>query len=129
MDTASRLAHLRRAQRYARLLDTWFRIPGTRIRLGLDSLGGLIPGIGDAAGLVAAFIVYHEANLAGVSKPVLTRMLGNIAVDAAIGLVPVVGDLADIAFKANRRNVDLMREDLERQGLYPGEQPRDLRRR
>jgi len=128
-------ASLRRVARLAYWLDDRFRIPGTRRRLGLDGLLGLVPGVGDAATtLIAAYILLEAARL-GVPRAVLARMLANVGVDFAIGLVPLVGDLADLAWKANRRNAHLLREHLMagRGGAAPAaalpESPRRLAER
>jgi Domain of unknown function (DUF4112) len=111
-------AALRRVARLAYWLDDRFRIPGTSRRVGLDGLLGLIPGIGDTATtLVAAYIVIEAARM-GVPKRTIARMLGNVGVDYVIGLVPLAGDLADLAWKANRRNARLLHDHLtaERSG-------------
>jgi len=105
-------AALRRVARLAYWLDDRFRIPGTRARLGLDGLLGLIPGIGDAATTAIAAYVIVEAARLGVPARTLARMLANLGVDFAVGLVPVAGDLADVAWKANRRNARLLRDHL-----------------
>jgi len=103
---------LDRLERLARLLDAEFRVPGTRIRFGLDGLMGLVPGIGDAAGLVlSAYIVLEGWRLA-MPANMVARMIANIVVDAALGSVPVAGDLFDFAFKANLRNLQLMRRHV-----------------
>jgi hypothetical protein len=103
---------LQRVARVAYWLDDRFRIPGTSRRVGLDGLFGLIPGIGDTATtLVAAYIVLEAARL-GVPKRIIARMLANVGVDYFIGLVPLAGDLADLAWKANRRNARLLRDHL-----------------
>jgi hypothetical protein len=103
---------LRRVARLAYWLDDRFRIPGTSRRVGLDGLLGLIPGIGDTATtLVAAYIVLEAARL-GVPKGTIARMLANVGLDYMIGLVPLAGDLADLAWKANRRNAQLLRDHL-----------------
>ncbi len=103
---------LRRLERVARLLDSAIRIPGTRFRIGVDGLLGLIPGVGDVAGLgLSAYIVVAAAR-AGASTKTLIRMLANIGVEGIVGLVPVLGDAFDIAWKANERNVALLRADI-----------------
>jgi hypothetical protein len=90
---------LQRVARLAYWLDDRFRIPGTRLRMGLDGLLGLIPGIGDTAtALVAAYIVL-EASRLGVPKGTLARMIANVGIDFIIGLVPLAGDLGDFAWK------------------------------
>lgn len=103
-----------RAEQLSRLLDTAVGIPGTRIRLGLDALIGLIPGIGDAIGLLLGGWFLLEGARTGAPGSTLLRMAGNLAVDALVGVVPLLGDLLDIAFKANRRNAKLLIEHLDR---------------
>ena len=106
------LARLARLRRLARLLDSAIGIPGTRFRVGLDGLLGFAPGVGDAAlGLVSLYIV-NEARKLGLPRHKLLRMLGNVVMDVAAGSVPVVGDLFDMAFKANLRNLDIIEDHL-----------------
>lgn len=98
---------LARARALARLLDSAVGIPGTRIRVGLDALIGLIPGAGDIAGAVlSGYIVLHAARR-GASRAVLWRMIANVAIDAAIGTIPILGDLFDVGYKSNMKNVQL----------------------
>ena len=106
------LAALRRVRRLADLLDTRFRIPGLPSRFGLDGLMGLLPFAGDSASLLLSLYIFVEARRAGVRKRALLRMAANIAIDFLVGLVPLVGDIFDIAWKANRRNADIMQVDL-----------------
>ena len=88
------------------------RIPGTGIRLGLDPLVGLIPGVGDAAGaLVASYIVFEGLRFE-VPPSTLLRMLANVAIDALVGTVPVLGDIFDVAWRANLKNVALIEHHL-----------------
>lgn len=95
-------------QRWATLLDAAFGIPGTRIRFGIDALVGLVPGAGDAlAGLFSAGILLQAARM-GVPRVVLTRMLFNALLDIVVGAIPFLGDLFDVAWKANLRNVRLL---------------------
>jgi len=103
---------LHRVARLAYWLDDRFRVPGTRWRVGLDGLLGLIPGIGDTAtALIGAYIVLEAARI-GVPKAMLARMLANLGLDYVVGLVPLVGDVGDIAWKANRRNARMLRDHL-----------------
>ena len=96
----------------ARKLDARFRIPMTGIRIGLDGLIGLIPGIGDTlAALPSAYLVLRGWQL-GARKRVIARMMGNVGIDYAVGLIPLVGDLADIGFKGNFRNIALLKAEL-----------------
>lgn len=99
----------------ARNLDSRWRIPGTGIRFGLDAVAGLIPGVGDvASALVSAHIIYHGHRI-GAPGHVLARMAGNVALDTVVGSVPILGSVFDLFFKANNRNVRLLRRHLERQ--------------
>jgi len=100
-------------ERLARVLDELIPIPGTRIRVGLDSLLGLLPAGGDvAAGLLSTWIIV-VAMRAGAPPAVLLRMGSNVLLDTLVGAVPLLGDLFDVAFKANRRNVDLLGKYLD----------------
>lgn len=94
----------------ARVLDTAVGIPGTKFRVGLDALLGLIPGAGDAVGAALSGYIILAAARAGAPRAVLLRMVGNVAVDTLVGAVPVLGDLFDVAFKANARNVRLLEQ-------------------
>ena len=93
-------------------LDSKFEIPGTGIRFGLDPIFGLLPGIGDTLSAIPAGHIILTAHRLGASPSVLLRMLSNVAIDVVIGFVPMLGDLLDLSFKANRRNVALLREHL-----------------
>ena len=97
---------------FAQWLDAGFRIPGTNIRFGLDPLLGLIPGAGDAAGAVLAGWIFVEAIRLGASRATLLRIAGNVALDAVLGAVPLIGDVFDFAWKANLRNVRLLERHL-----------------
>jgi len=111
------LATLNRLERYADLTDSRFRIPFTKIRFGIDSIIGLIPVVGETIGLVLSLYLLREAFKLGVPTSLKLKMLCNVLVDWVIGLVPIAGDIADVAFKANIRNIKLLLEhiDLERQ--------------
>ena len=102
-----------RLQRVAHVLDDLFRIPGTNFRFGLDALIGLLPGGGDVAGGVMSAYTLLVATRVGAPISVLLRMGGNIAIDAIVGAVPLLGDLFDAGFKANRRNVDLLQRYID----------------
>src|SRR5215468_10786498 len=106
-----------RLDRLATLLDTALVIPGTNIRFGADAVVGLVPGIGDVVTtLLSAYIVY-EASRLGAPAHLIARMIANVAVDSMITAVPVAGSVADVFFRANRRNMRILREWLEREGL------------
>lgn len=110
-ETARRLVRLRRV---AWVIDGALRLPGTRFRFGLNSLIGLPPGFGDAAlALLSLYFVVEAARL-HVPKQVQGRMLVNIAVEFGIGAVPVLGDLFDMVWKANLRNVALLERHFAR---------------
>lgn len=103
------------SRRIAWLLDDVFRVPGTRLRFGLDPVLGLLPGAGDlVGGGLSAWIVITAARL-GASPAVLLRMGGNVALDVIAGTVPLIGDLFDAGWKANRRNLAI----LERYAAEP----------
>ena len=101
-----------RLQSLARLLDSAIRIPGTGIRLGLDSIVGLFPGVGDVAGAAMSGYIVLAAARMGVSPAVVTRMILNLGVDTLVGTVPLLGDLFDVGFKANTRNAALLDRHL-----------------
>jgi Domain of unknown function (DUF4112) len=93
----------------AALLDDFFRVPGTRIRFGLDPLIGLLPGLGDAISGVASFLIVLAGWQRGLSKVTITRMIANIGVDTLVGSLPFLGDMFDVAWKSNRRNLELLK--------------------
>ncbi len=103
-----------RLDRLATLLDNSIRIPGTRIRVGLDGLIGLVPGIGDSLMLLISLYVVLRARMLGAPLSIILQMLVNVALDFVVGSVPVLGDIFDIAFKANIRNIDLLRDWMSR---------------
>jgi hypothetical protein len=100
------------ARRLAWLLDDIIRIPGTNIRFGIDPLLGLLPGGGDLAGGVLSGYIILAAARAGAPPTVLVRMAANVLLDAVAGVVPLLGDLFDAGYKANRRNAVLLEEFL-----------------
>lgn len=121
LDATGKRATLEHLDRLTYWLDDRFRVPGTGFRVGLDGLVGLVPGVGDVAtNALTAYIVYRAWRL-GIPRSVLLRMLGNLGIDTVVGIVPVAGDLLDFGFKANRRNVRLLRRHLgERLDRRPG---------
>jgi hypothetical protein len=111
-----RAAAIRQLELLARLFDSSIPIPGTTFTIGLDGLIGLVPGIGDlVGGAVSSWVIYQSARL-GVPKAVLARMVLNMGVDLGLGAVPLVGDLFDLGWKANSKNVALAVTHLKRGG-------------
>ena len=98
-----------RLEQMAKLLDNQFRIPGTNMRFGLDGIIGLIPYVGDIAGFLVAGILMRMMMQKGAGPLIMLRMLGNVVLDALVGTIPFLGDLFDFGFKANRRNVNLLK--------------------
>jgi hypothetical protein len=115
-DNTRRDSAVRRLDALSYVLDNSIPLPGTNRRFGLDAVIGLVPGFGDAAGsLMSAYIVVQAARL-GAPASSLVRMLLNVGVEALVGAVPFAGDLFDAWFKANARNVTLLRRELDRPG-------------
>jgi len=109
-------------RRWARLLDSQFRIPGTRLTFGLDPIIGLVPGVGELVGPVFGLVVMVHAWKMGVPKVIMARMLVNAGIDAIAGIVPLVGDVVDLFWKANLANVRLLeRHAFERQAVRPAD--------
>jgi hypothetical protein len=106
-------------RRWANLLDSAFPVPGTRIRFGLDAFVGLVPGIGDLASPVFTAMILLQAARMRLPRLVQARMVLNAAIDMLLGLLPMAGDLADVAWKANLRNLALL-ERHARPGAQPG---------
>ena len=111
-DPASRL---RRVRVLAQLLDNSITIPGTRRKIGLDPIVGLIPGIGDLIGAVLSAYIILEAARADVSGFMLMRMVTNVALDTLLGSIPVVGDAFDAVWKSNTKNVSLLERHVAKQ--------------
>lgn len=109
--SVSDLADGSRSKSLANVLDEWFTIPGTRIKIGLDPIIGFaFQAFGDAASAVAGSFILREAIVRGVPRKVLVRMGGNLFLNAALGSLPLVGDAFSIWFKSNARNYALLRE-------------------
>ena len=104
---------LARITALTKLLDSAFLIPGLNRRVGLDAVIGLVPGIGDAVSTLLASYIIWEARQLGLPRWKIARMIGNVAVDTAIGAIPVAGDAFDLFFKANERNLRIVREHLK----------------
>ena len=106
---------LRQLQALADWMDSKFVIPGTKIRFGLDSIIGLIPGLGDTASAAVTAFIIAKAGKYNLPFHVKMRMAWNGFLDWLVGLIPFFGDIFDVGFKANRKNVALIVEHLERQ--------------
>jgi hypothetical protein len=119
--TANPFGNLTHQQRIARLeamaklLDVAFILPGTKVRYGIDGLIGLIPVVGDVIATALSLWLVREARALGAPWHVTARMLGNVAIQGVAGTVPVAGDAFDVLFRANIRNVRLLRRWLEKQ--------------
>ena len=105
---------LERLQTLSRLLDNAFVIPGTRYRFGFDALIGLVPGLGDAASAVFSSYLILQASRLGAPRSVVSRMIANVAIDTVVGWVPLLGDLFDVAWKSNVKNMALLEQHLSR---------------
>ena len=119
--SANPFGNLTREQRLARLdavaklLDIAFILPGTKIRYGVDGIVGLIPVVGDIIATALSLWLVREARALGAPWHVTARMLGNVAIQGVIGTVPVAGDAFDVLFRANMRNVRLLRRWMDKQ--------------
>src|ERR1700736_6749061 len=119
--SANPFANLTREQRLARLdavaklLDIAFILPGTKIRYGIDGVIGLIPVVGDIIATALSLWLVREARALGAPRAVTARVLGNVAVQGVVGTVPVAGDAFDVLFRANMRNMRILRRWMEKQ--------------
>ena len=105
---------LARLDAIAKLLDVAFIVPGTKFRYGIDGLIGLIPVVGDIITTAISLWLVREARALGAPWHITARMLANVAVDGVVGLVPVAGDAFDVMFRANMRNVRMLKRWLDR---------------
>lgn len=97
----------------ARWMDTLFEIPGTRIRFGLDAIVGLVPGLGDLLTTLVSLYILGAARRYGVPRSTMLRMAANVAIDAAVGALPLLGDVFDVFWKSNVKNVALLRRHVQ----------------
>jgi hypothetical protein len=106
-----------RLEAVGRLMDGAFVLPGTNIRLGLDAVIGLVPVAGDViSGLVSSYLIW-EARQLGAPRWLIARMMANTLLDTTIGAIPLVGDAFDLMFRANMKNMALLRRHMEKRGL------------
>lgn len=126
----SKSAHTNRTiaelSKIAHLMDEIFVLPGTQVRFGLDGIIGLIPGIGDLIGAGFSFYIVYKAALLGAPVTTLARMALNIIADVTIGAIPLAGDIFDIGWKANRKNLNLL-DGLDPYRLKPRTGPEVVR--
>lgn len=115
MSPEERRKKAERLDRLAHWLDDRFEIPGTGIRFGLDGLIGLLPIVGDTATNLVSLYLVLEARRLNASAWTILRMLFNVLIDWLVGLIPLVGDIFDIGFKANRRNIAILKRELDKQ--------------
>ncbi len=119
-DHAESEAALARVEALATLMDSAIKIPGSNFRIGLDAVIGLVPVIGDLISQVIASYIIWEARRLGVSRWTMARMIGNSAIDTVVGAIPLVGDAFDIGFRANMKNLALLKAHLARNGYARG---------
>lgn len=105
---------LRRMDVVAHVLDTAFAIPGTKQRVGIDAIIGLVPGIGDLVTTVLSSYVIWEARQLGLPRHVIARMLVNLGIHGVVGSIPIAGDVFAALFRVNRRNMRIVRAHLDR---------------
>ncbi len=103
-----------KVDRLATVMDDWIRIPGTKIGFGWDAILGLVPGLGDIVTLIPQCLLIAHALRLRVRKRVFAKMILNILIDVLVGVVPVVGDILDVFWKSNRRNAELLQEEITR---------------
>ncbi len=115
---------LKKINRLSVLLDSQFKIPGTKIKFGLDSLIGLVPVVGDTVSMSLSFYFIHVAMKHKVKKRTIGKMMSNIFKDYCIGLIPIVGDYLDIASKANLKNAKILTQALENQYMEHQQNPK-----
>ncbi len=111
----SRAQRIARLDALATLFDTAFVLPGTNVRFGIDALIGLVPGIGDAVTTVMSLYIVREARALGAPRHLIARMLANVALDSVVGVVPLLGDVFDVMWRANRRNMALLQAHLAKE--------------
>lgn len=100
---------IRSVENLARLLDSQFRIPFTQWRWGIDTLIGLVPGLGDTLGLFISLYIIANCLRTGIPLTLVGVMLLNVLLDWAVGSIPLIGDIFDLTWKANNRNAGLLR--------------------
>ena len=117
MNESEVAARVARCRKLATLLDGAWGIPYTRVRFGVDSLFGLLPVAGDLVGALMGLGIIWQARQLSAPSALQLRMLGNLGIDFALGSIPLVGDVFDVAFKKNLRNVALLEAWVARQAV------------
>jgi len=105
-----------RLERFSKMTDSSIRLPFTKFNIGVDAVIGLVPVIGDAAGLISSSYVLLEAQRMGVSKRIKLKIIANMLIDFVGGLIPLFGDVFDALFKANTRNTKILKDYLAQKG-------------
>ena len=113
MDKVQKLRNVQRIRKLTNILDSAIGIPGTKFRIGLDPILGLIPGGGDLIGAILSGYMIYLATSLGLEKGDIVRMVRNVAIETILGTVPLVGDIFDAYFKANLRNLEILEKHLE----------------
>jgi hypothetical protein len=113
MNTVERLATLNRIRKLSRLMDTAIGIPGTKFRIGIDPIIGLVPGAGDIVSTAFSAYIIYLATRFGLPSKDLRKMIFNIGLEAAVGTVPLVGDMFDAYYKSNIRNLAILEQHLQ----------------
>jgi Domain of unknown function (DUF4112) len=120
-------AAVARIEALSALMDDLFEIPGTKVRVGLDSIIGLVPIAGDLLSQMTSTYIIWEARRLGVSRFTMVRMIGNSALDTVVGIIPIAGDAFDVVFRCNKKNLALLRSHLQKHG--PVRRSKDNHRR
>ena len=107
------------AEKVSGIMDSRFRIPGTHFRFGIDPLIGLVPGLGDAASWAVSTLLVYTMTKHGVSRKVVILMMINITIDAILGSIPVLGNFIDFFYKANSKNIRLLKKHYQ-EGKHQG---------
>ena len=113
MNNIERLATLNRIRKLSRLMDTAIGIPGTKFRIGLDPIIGLVPGAGDIVDTAFSAYLIYLATRFNIPQKTLGKMIYNIGLEAVVGSVPLIGDIFDAFYKSNMRNLALLEAHLE----------------
>lgn len=109
-------AAVARIEVLSRIMDSMIEIPGTKMRIGVDALIGIIPIVGDLISQAISSYIIWEARQLGVSRFTIARMIGNSAIDTVVGFIPFAGDAFDVAFRANMKNLGLLKAHLAKHG-------------